>query len=81
MLKTVEHYETPDGKTFADEGDALTHIADRCREVLDKRLEPLLGKFSANDLYQVVMAIAPNSDACESLAKQLAAITGVNGCD
>jgi hypothetical protein len=51
------------------------------REVLDKRLEPLLGKFSANDLYQVVMAIAPNSDACESLAKQLAAITGVNGCD
>lgn len=74
MIRETTVYRTSDGKNFDDDGKALEYVADKIREVIAARLDPLTkaGKFSANDVYRIVMAIVPDAEVAKSLHAQIA---------
>jgi len=69
LLKVI-CYTTPDGKTFATEKEGLDYVADKAREILALRLQPMVaaGKLSAGDKFNVVMALIPDGHAAHTLA-------------
>lgn len=73
MIRKVMRYQTADGECFADEQKALEHVADKCREVVELRLRPLmgLGKMSTNEQYRAVMALVPDAKSAYELARKL----------
>lgn len=77
MIRRLTVFETADGKRFDDEDKAREHVADLCREALDKRLKAATkpGKFSANDIFQIVMALVPDALAGAELADELTRFT------
>lgn len=72
--KRVEVYQTADGKQHATPQEAEEHAADCCREILDARLWAVVkdkGRFSRNDMYQIIMALVPDGATGRELAGEL----------
>jgi hypothetical protein len=75
-LEQVTCYRAPDGRVFSDEAGGLEYVADKAREVLSLRLQPLVtaGKLSANDKFTIVMALIPTGHSAHALAQLLSAV-------
>lgn len=67
MIRAVTVYQIASGKRFDTRQKAAEAIADECRELLYARLKPLLGGFTAAQLYQVVMELAPDAQGIKRL--------------
>lgn len=76
MIRAVTVYQIASGKRFDTRQKAAEAIADECRELLDARLKPLLGSFTASQLYQVVMELAPDTQGIKRLLDLLNAVMG-----
>ena len=74
MIRAVTVYQIASGKRFDTRQKAAEAIADECRELLDARLKPLLGGFTATQLYQVVMELAPDAQGIKRLLDLLNAV-------
>lgn len=76
MIRAVTVYQIASGKRFDTRQKAAEAVADECRELLDARLKPLLGSFTASQLYQVVMELAPDAQGIKRLLGLLNAVMG-----
>lgn len=79
-MRRVERYQAPDGKLFDSRKKAEEYVADKCREIVAKRLPiegcPVNEALSAmTDRYKVVMALIPDYAAAAKLVGELSAWT------
>ena len=75
MIRIVERYQTADGKLFETEKDALEHIADQCRAILDESTRPLVneGRMTLSEQYRLIMTMIPDAQAAKQLTQRLLA--------
>lgn len=75
-MRRVQRFQTPDGKLFDNRKKAEEYVADKCREIIAKRLPiegcPINEALSVmTDRYKVVMALIPDYAAAVKLMGEL----------
>lgn len=72
MIEQIEVWKVQTGERFDTLKEAQEYVTDQLREVLSKRLKPLLGPgMTASEQYKVIMAILPDYEAVMDLNRAI----------